>query len=94
MTLQLEAYTLSGDDRFLAQARTVADWALADLAHDGLIMGASNMQYMLGNRYDGVDRPGYYFSGTGTPSLVRGLFRLGELTAGRDDPLGSDPHVR
>ena len=57
-------------------------------------MGASNMQYVLGGLYGSEDRPGFYYSCTGTPSLVRGLVRLALVLEGEQDILGTDAHFR
>lgn len=94
MALPLAAYVLSGDETLLKRAATVGQWALQKLVRKDVIMGASNMQHVLGGYYAGSERPGFYYSCTGTPSLVRGLLRLALLQEGQEDVLGTDTHFR
>lgn len=94
MELAVEAYLVSGDRAFLDHAAKVAGWAIEKLVRRDVIMGASNMQYMIGGYYGNTERPGYYYSCSGTPSLVRGFLRLALIQEGKTDILGTDAHFR
>ncbi len=99
----LTGYLISADPALLAGAHRIADWAIRDLFRDGLFMGCSNLKLYSPGRTNceyHVDpwatptTPGYYYSVSGTPSLVRNLLRLALVQSGRPDTLGIDLHRR
>lgn len=103
LMVPMAAYTLTGEQKYLDRADTVAKWAIERATCDGLFLGVINMEYYFninitwsasGCFGKKSDRPGYYFSGTGAPSLVRNLLRLALLEEGKDDILGVDDHPR
>jgi len=102
LTAPMAAYDVTGDRKYLDRADTVARWAVERLAPTGLMLGVINMEYFFNiNICFSVpgagkksERPGYYFSGCGVPSLVRELLRLAMLQEGVEDFLGPSSHHR
>ena len=98
----ISAYQLTGEPEFLKSAAKFGRLAMEGLYREGLFMGASNMRIFrakVSSEYH-VDEwaepntPGYYYSVSGTPILVRTLLRLALLEEGADDILGIDKHPR
>ena len=103
MRLPMDAFWVTGEQKFLDRAVEVAGWSIERAAPTGLFLGVLNMDYfaninicysVLGTYGLASDRPAYYFSGTGAPGLVRNLLRLALLQEGEPDILGVDPHGR
>lgn len=103
LDVPLAAYDVTGDKRHLARAQEVGRWALERLATTGLFVGAVNVEYfgernimfsLPGCVNKLAERPGFYFSNTGTPELVRQLLRLALLSEGEADLLGTSDHYR
>jgi hypothetical protein len=103
LELQLAAHDLTGEPRYLERAAELGRWALDRWRGGDLFLGVINLEYYsnqnimwsVGGSVGGKpERPGYYLSGTGTPSLVRSLLRLALRLEGQPDFLGNDPHHR
>jgi hypothetical protein len=100
--LALSAYAVSGNPGHLAMAEKIGHWALKDLFHSGLIIGISNMKLMWFNAngeyhvdpWSTPNTPGFYYSCTGTPALVRTLLKLGLILKGKPEFLGIDSYHR
>ena len=98
----MAAYAVSGDESFLEGGAKFADWAVRDLFRNDLFMGASNMLFFRARAsseyhmdpWAEPNTPGFYYSVSGTPLLVRNLLRLALLQEGGKDLLGMDRHSR
>lgn len=106
--LLIAAHKIAGDPAFMTMAAQVADWAIQTLDADPLLAGVSYMRLWRTNEnceqhfdpWAEEDAKSHkraslmYYSGTGTPLLVRSLMHLAILQTGTDDILGIDLHRR
>ncbi len=103
LELLLLAHQHTGDASLLVAAGRVAELACARLSHGDLLSGAagfsllgkvSNFEWHCDPWLSASAAPGYYYSVTGTPLLLRSLLQLALAEAGEPDLLGVDLHRR
>ncbi len=96
------AYSLSGEDKYLREAQRIADYAMRDFYRSGMFTGVSNLkiwcrtanaEYHL-DPWAEPDNEGFYYSVSGTASLIRALLRLAVLQETGEDGVGVDEHNR
>jgi len=103
LEMLLLAHLQTNDAPLLDGAQRVADWAIKHLRHEGMICGAAgyamfgtlaNFEWHCDPWINDPPVPGYYYSVTGTPLLIRSMLHLALIESGEDDILGPDLHRR
>lgn len=102
LEIAIAGYLLTQDPQLLDLADRIAHWARQRLLRNGLFLGCSDMviyrnkancEYHV-DAWAQTRNPGFYYSVSGTPLLVRTLLRLSLLQEKEEDILGIDPHRR